>query len=85
MSDKKSIAKKPSKRKTATREENRRRLAADLARVLANPETPEGLYNAIADQHSTWESEIKWHEAPELLRALNNYARKEAERTGGRS
>jgi hypothetical protein len=81
MSAKKSIT----PRKQKSRSGLRRELARDIASILANPETPSMLYNAIGDCLSEFEAvdSSVWTEASTIERNLDKYARFEEARTKG--
>lgn len=65
-----------------TREQLRQQLAQDLASILANPETPATLYNAIADELCEFSEAINYNTAEMIERSLNAYCEKEEKRTG---
>jgi hypothetical protein len=69
-----------------TKEELRAQLARDIASILANPETPATLYNAIGEEVCEWSTDYcnAVSETPDYIEAyLTHYQQKEAERTKG--
>lgn len=69
--------------KQKSREELRAQLARDLACIMANPETPAALYDAIADELTEMSSAIDY-DTPEMIeRSLTAYIAKEEKRKGG--
>jgi hypothetical protein len=67
-------------RAASNRMELRRKLARDLASILANPETPTVLYNDIADSITDMSSEIDYNSAEMIERSVNAYFAKEEKR-----
>ena len=55
----------------------RQALAAHLAAVLAHPDTPVDLYNAIVDELSDISSYIPWESASHIALALEAYNKRE--------
>lgn len=66
-----------------TRAQLRKELARDLAAILANPETPLPLYNAIADEVCDLSEKIDFHTPEMLERSVDAYYAAEAKRKGG--
>ncbi len=66
-----------------TKAELRTQLARDLADVLANPETPAALYNAIADCLCDFETRRDFHTAAHIETTIATYYASEIERKGG--
>ncbi len=58
-------------------------LGALLAAVLAHPDTPTELYNAVGDVLCSMSSAIDFHTPEMIARTLEAAARREAERKGG--
>ncbi len=78
---KKSSTPRPSA--ASNRIELRKQLARDLARILANPETPVSLYNDIADSITEMSSEIDYNSAEMIERSITAHIVKEEKRKGG--
>lgn len=84
--NKKTVAKKPTTRKKTSRLELRQKLARDIASILANPETPCGLHNAITDATTAWTQaylDATPHDPARILLDLEHYYRAEEKRTKG--
>lgn len=82
MSTKKSTTKKPS------REELRKQLAENVAAILANPECPTNLYNAVADAITDWTNAtltLRANSAEFIEQNLVDYIAAEEKRKGGRN
>lgn len=85
---KKTLAKKTTARKSATVAQQRLRLAAAIAEILANPSTPVTLYNDVAENIVGWQdAHVAEHEGdPAYIHGcLMAYEREEAKRKGGAS
>jgi hypothetical protein len=69
-----------------TRAELRRRLALALSEVLANPETPSGLYRSMSDWIADYESAYlaaQKHNPDHIEKSLNAYIEREEKRKEG--
>jgi hypothetical protein len=69
-----------------TKAQHRAQLARDIASILANPETPATLYNAIGEEVCEWSTDYcnAASKTPAYIKTcLTHYQQKEAERTGG--
>lgn len=69
-----------------TKQELRRDVAAHVAAIMANPETPATLYNDLADSITTMSSDLKddfWHSPEQIERSINAHIAREARRTKG--
>ena len=84
----KTVAKKTPARKTDERAASRRRLAAAIAEIMRNPETPSELHNPIGDITIEWQDayirERGLDSESLILDGLEAYHRAEEKRAGGR-
>jgi hypothetical protein len=82
----KSSTKKARKGSAPTKAEQRAQLASDISSILMNPQTPAALYNAIADEITTWSSDYLRQiqdTAAYIESCLDYYHAQEAKRTKG--
>ncbi len=59
-------------------------LAAHISAILEHPETPDALYNDIAERISDFSSDVDYHTPEMIERSLVAYASRESRRKGGK-
>lgn len=80
--------KKSASNEQPARAELRKKLARDLAAVLANPECPTMLYDQVAEGITEMSSRLGdayWHQPEQIERDINAYIASEEKRQGGAS
>ncbi len=60
-------------------------LAAHISAILEHPETPDALYNDIAERITDMSSDVDFHTPEMIERSLVAYAGRESRRKGGQS
>jgi hypothetical protein len=85
------MQKKDTAKPKPTKAELRQQLVHAIASILANPTTPVGLFNAIAEEMTEWQTDRDndkqsgWRTTPFIADCLEAYERAEKDRTGGQS